>query len=388
MKTLHEKFQSTRADVFDTPTPPPAEDWKVPEIMATIGPTLEKLEDLERAIEAGATWFRLPCGYRQRPHLDNARAVRAAAELSKTAVKLLLDLPSSRPRTGLMPELRLVPGDSVLFWDPEVSKSCAGESELVNIPLPGLVQLIDKLLPRQCMWFCDGRLTFVVDELRDSLVVAHFVQGNVPLKSSNALFLPDGPSPFKPVTATDRKLLAAFAGEHVTPDWIALSFISCPEDIRDARAQIRQDFGADIRIMAKFETVASLEGAEEIIQEAQGLMVARGDLGLAVGYTRLPGVQDQLVAMARQAHKVSVIATQVLETFAETGVPQRAELSDLSVVALQQADAVMLGKETVYSPRPIECIRLAREVLTHETLRFSRHSRRHERTTSQRGVAC
>jgi len=359
----------------DTPLPRKPENWKVPEIMATIGPTLEVQEDLRSAIEAGAAWFRLPCGYRQRPHLDNARAVRDASRLTNTSVKLLLDLPSSRPRTGLMPELRLAPGNPVLFWDPELSKNFAGQSEVISIPLPGLAELIDKLTPQQRFWFCDGRLTFVVDELRDAVVLAHLVQGTVPLKSSNALFLPDGPSPFRPITPADRRLLSAFAGEHLMPDWIALSFISCPQDVREAWEEVRGIFGAEIKIMAKFETLASLECAEGIIDQVEGVMVARGDLGLAVGYTRLPEAQDQLVAMARRAQKVSVIATQILENFAETGVPQRAELSDLSLAALQQADAIMLGKETVYSPRPIECIRLAREVLTHETLRFSHGSR-------------
>ena len=104
-------------------------------------------------------------------------------------------------------------------------------------------------------------------------------------------------------------------------------------------------------------------------------MVARGDLGLAVGYMRLPSIQEQLVAAARQAGKITVVATQVLEVFAETGMPLRAELSDLSLVARQRADAVMLGKETVYSPRPIECIRFAREVMTYETRRFENCSR-------------
>ena len=104
-------------------------------------------------------------------------------------------------------------------------------------------------------------------------------------------------------------------------------------------------------------------------------MVARGDLGLAVGYVRLPSVQEQLIAAARQAGKITVVATQVLEVFAETGLPLRAELSDLSLVARQRADVVMLGKETVFSPRPIECIRFAREVLTFETRRFENGSR-------------
>src|ERR1041384_4412221 len=77
-------------------------EWKVPSIMATVGPTLEKFEDLRRAIDSGAHWFRFPCGYRQRPHLQNARDVRAAAVAAGIPVPLLLDLPSSRPRTGAM----------------------------------------------------------------------------------------------------------------------------------------------------------------------------------------------------------------------------------------------------------------------------------------------
>ena len=82
------------------------------------------------------------------------------------------------------------------------------------------------------------------------------------------------------------------------------------------------------------------------------------------------------MAAARRGGKVAVVATQVLEVFAETGLPQRAELSDLSLIARQRADVVMFGKETVYSPRPIECIRLAREVLTYETRRLENGSRR------------
>jgi pyruvate kinase len=343
--------------------------------MATIGPTLEKLEDLKRAIEAGAVWFRLPCGYRQRPHLDNARTVREAAKDARFPIRLLLDLPSSRPRTGTMTELRLTPGDQVVFWDPEVTLGVATNNGTSAVPLPGLAELMDKLVPRQRMWFCDGRLNFVVDELREKEVLTHMVYGTVPLKSSNSLFLPDSPSPFSAITPLDSKLLRSMADAKLTPDWVALSLIATPQDVRDARAEIHEVFGPEVKIMAKFETVAALEVAEEIMEEAEGIMVARGDLGLAVGYIRLPEAQERLVSVARSAGKVTVVATQVMEAFAETGLPQRAELSDLSLIARQRADAVMLGKETVYSPRPIECIRLAREVLAYETLRFEKASK-------------
>ena len=343
--------------------------------MATIGPTLEKPEDLRRAIEAGAAWFRLPCGYRQRPHIENARRVRDVAGKAKVPVQLLLDLPSSRPRTGTMMELRLVPGDRVIFWDPEVVPAISASNGTAAVPLPGLAELMDKLVPQQRMWFCDGRLNFVVDKICENEVLTHMVNGTVPLKSSNSLFLPDSPSPFSAITPLDNKLLRSMAEAKVTPDWVALSLIATPQDVREARAEIQAVFGEGVKIMAKFETVAALEAAEEIMEEAEGIMVARGDLGLAVGYIRLPEAQERLIELARRCGKVTVVATQVMEAFAETGLPQRAELSDLSLIARQRADAVMLGKETVYSPRPIECIRLAREVLAYETRRFENASK-------------
>lgn len=261
-------------------------------------------------------------------------------------------------------------GDSVLFWDPEASATAPNKNGFSLVPLPGLCDLLDKLVPNQRMLFCDGRLNFVVSERRQDTAVACLVKGTIPLKSSNSLFLPDSPSPFTAVTPQDRALLQAFTAAKVPPDWVALSLIASPQDVRDARQETREHLGCDVRLMAKFEIVAAVEQAEEILEEADGAMVARGDLGLAVGYTRLPEVQEQLVGLARRAGKPVVVATQVLEIFAETGLPQRAELSDLSLIARQRADAVMLGKETVFSARPLECIRLAREVLTHETRRF------------------
>lgn len=352
--------------------------------MATMGPTLETPEDLRRAIEAGARWFRLPCGYRQRPHLENARAVRAAAAEVEAPIQLLLDLPSSRPRTGAMQELRLKEGDQVLFWDPESGHDGPAENGVFPVPLPGLAELLGKLVPRQRMWFCDGRLNFVVDELRGPWVLARMIQGTVPLKSSNSLFLPDSPSPFRAVTPQDQALLKSFAAQDLPPDWIALSLIASAEDVRDSRSEVQAELGTTVRIMAKFETVAAVEAAEDIIAESDGIMVARGDLGLAVGYIHLPEAQEKLVAAARRAGKIAVVATQVLETFADTGLPQRAELSDLSLMASQGADVVMLGKETVFSPRPIECIRFASEVLAHESRRFHK-KRRHLPVTSYVG---
>jgi pyruvate kinase len=225
------------------------------------------------------------------------------------------------------------------------------------------------------MWFCDGRLSFTIDELHDGLVVARMEKGTIPLKSSNSIFLPDSPSPFAVMTPQDCALMQSFRAQKLLPDWIALSLVGSPDDVVSARKESREQLGAETKIMAKFETEQALGSVEEIIEAADGVMVARGDLGLAVGYIRLPEVQEMLVAAARRARKPVIVATQALEIFAETGVPQRAELSDLSLIASQRADAVMLGKETVFSPRPIECIRFAAAMLSHETRRFEQRAR-------------
>ena len=362
--------------------PGPSGTWRVPEIMATIGPTLEKTEDRQQAIKAGARWFRLPCGYRQRPHLQNSLAISAASKSVGIPVQLLLDLPSSRPRTGTMQELRLSVGDRVLFWDPEDGVAEPAQNGILHVPLPGLTALICKLKTNHRMWFCDGRLSFIIEELHHGSVLVHMEKGAIPLKSSNSIFLPDSPSPFAVMTSEDRALLQSFGEKNLRPDWIALSLVGSPEDVICARKETREHLGVETKIMAKFETEQALNWIDEIIAEADGVMVARGDLGLAVGYIRLPEAQEMLVAAARQAGKPVVVATQTLEVFAETGLPQRAELSDLSLIARQRADAVMLGKETVFSPRPIETIRFAVEMLTYETRRFERAAVVEEQTAS------
>ena len=338
--------------------------------MATIGPTLEHHEDLSRAIAAGARWFRLPCGYRQRPHIENAKTIRSAASQTSLSIKLLLDLPSSRPRTGTMQELKLAVGDRALFWDPEQPGGEPLANGIPHVPLPGLAALLPKLQVRHRMWFCDGRLSFIIHQLEANSALAQLEKGTISLKSSNSIFLPDSPSPFKVITPQDVALLENFAEQQVIPEWIALSLVGSVDDVRYARQATRELLGKKTRIMAKFETRQAIDVMHEIIEEADGIMVARGDLGLALNYIGLPGAQESLVAAARNARKPVVVATQALEVFAETGLPQRAELSDLSLIARQRADAVMLGKETVFSPRPIEAIRFANELLTHETRRF------------------
>jgi pyruvate kinase len=343
---------------------------QVPEIMATIGPTLEKPDDLRRAVEAGVRWFRLPCGYRQRPHVQNARDIRAAAAKFDFPVRLLLDLPSSRPRTGTMNDLKLDVGARILLWDSQRAPEPPLESEAAFVPLPKLNGLVKKIAPGHRVWFCDARLEFIVEEVHENGVIARLTRGVIPLKSSNAIYLPDSASPFTMVTDDDLSLLGGFVKAGIIPDWVALSLISTAEDVVAGREKVARCLGKPVNIMAKIETQLALDNLEPILEVADGTMVARGDLGPAVGFVGLPEAQARIVAASRRAGKPVVVATQILEYFAENGVPLRSEISGLSLIAQENPDAIMLGKETVFSPRPIECIRFANEVLTYETRRM------------------
>jgi pyruvate kinase/thymidylate kinase len=343
---------------------------QVPEIMATIGPTLEKIEDLRRAVEAGTRWFRLPCGYRQRPHLENARDIRAVAAEVDFPVRLLLDLPSSRPRTGAMKDLQLEAGARVLLWDSQRQAEPPVEAGAASVPLPQLQGLLGKIATGHRIWFCDARLEFVVDEVRGDGLLARLTRGAIPLKSSNSIYLPDSASPFTMVTEDDLTLLDRFAQAGIVPDWVALSLISTPEDVLAGRKKIERHLGQRVCVMAKFETQAAVDCVEPILEVADGAMVARGDLGPAVRFVGLPEAQSRIVAAFRRAGKPVVVATHILEYYAEHGVPLRAEISGLSLIAQENPDAIMLGKETVFSPRPIDCIRFATEVLTYETRRL------------------
>jgi thymidylate kinase len=236
--------------------------------------------------------------------------------------------------------------------------------------------LLDKIQQGNRVWFCDGRLQFIADEVRRDVLFAHLDRGLIPLKTSNSLYLPDSPSPFTMITTDDRALLESFTAAGLLPDWIALSLVGSAQDVVDGRKEIDCLLPGKANIMAKIETAEAWKDADSILKVSDAIMVARGDLGPAVEFIHLPEAQEELVAAAHRADKPVVVATQILEYFAESGVPQRSELSGLSLLAQQSPHVIMLGKETVFSPRPIECIQMARDVLEYETCRQDAARRR------------
>ena len=326
------------------------------EIMVTIGPTLETAQDIAAAIDAGAGWFRLPTGYRDRDHVAHALLVRDVAGHKGTDVKVLFDLPSERLRLGRIDPRDVTPGMCLSFAEPSAAVGDA-------IEVPGLDKLCGAVAPGHRVLALDGRIVLRVLEFRAGILRMVVERGDRQIKTGNSVVFPDSTADFSLVEAADIALLRKAGAAGLVPDWIALSMVTSVGQFESAVAGLRGFLPGSVRFMAKLETREILREGDEIVKASDGIMIARGDLGLVVEPEDLPEIQERLVDIARVRGKPVIVATQFLECFAASGVPQRCELTDLATAARQGASAIMLGKETVFSDYPVESVALASKCL-------------------------
>lgn len=327
------------------------------DVMATIGPTLETAESISSAIDAGAGWFRFPTGYRNRDHVTHALLVREVAKSKGSDVKILFDLPSERLRLGSISPREVAPGIELSFFDSD--GRCFGE----HVGIPGLEKLRGTIEPGHRVLALDGRIVLRVLEFDSKFLRTVVERGTGQLQTSNSVIFPDSTADFALFESADVDLLRKADAAGLVPDWIAFSMVTSVEQFNSAVTALQEFLPNSVRFMAKLETREIILKGEEIIQASDGIMVARGDLGLVVEPEELPQIQKKLVEIAKAKCKPVIVATQFLENFASSGIPQRCELTDLATAAWQGVSAIMLGKETVYSNHPIESIRLATQCL-------------------------
>ena len=326
-------------------------------VMATIGPTLETAEDISSAIEAGARWFRFPTGYRNRDHVGQALLVRDVAGIKGADVQILFDLPSERLRLGCISQREVEPGVALSFFD------SGGDGSGDGVEIPGLDKLKGVVVPGHRILALDGRIVLRVLDFGSGFMRALVERGSGRLQTNNSVVFPDSSADFSLVESADVELLRKAMASGLVPNWIALSMVTSVRQFDTAVKALREILPNSVQFMAKLETREIVHNAEGIVQASDGIMVARGDLGLVVDPEDLPQIQARLVEIARAKGKPVVVATQFLENFASSGVPQRCELTDLATAARQGASAIMLGKETVFSNHPIESIGLATRCL-------------------------
>jgi pyruvate kinase len=316
-------------------------------IVATLGPASATPERIRALFEAGADVFRINMSHTSHTALaDLHRTVRALEGEEGRPIGILVDLQGPKIRLGTLPggSRILKEGEQVRF----VRKVQADDPNDIPIPHPEVFQAMKM---RHTLLIDDGRIRLRLLSVKDYYADAIVIVGGE-IKDRKGVNLPDTLLPVSAMTPKDRSDLDAALNLGV--DWVALSFVQRPDDVADLKKVV----SGRAAVLAKIEKPKALEGLGDILEMADALMVARGDLGVELPLEAVPGRQKQIIRAARKAGKPVVVATQMLESMIAASVPTRAEVSDVASAVFDGADAVMLSAETASGAHPIEAVQV------------------------------
>ncbi|MDA8870000.1 pyruvate kinase [Rhizobiaceae bacterium] len=320
-------------------------------ILATLGPASNTAAKIEELALAGADVFRINMSHAShdlmRETVANIRGVEAKLGYP---IGILADLQGPKHRLGAFEggEADVAPGDEVtLDSDPT-----PGTKRRVQLPHP---EILEAMKVGHRLLVNDGKVAMTVVETGEGWARARVDSGTW-LADNKGVNLPDSELASGALTDKDRKDLDAVLKEEI--DWIALSFIQRPEDLAEAR----KICGNKVGILAKIEKPQAVERLDEIIDMADAIMVARGDLGVEMPLEMVPSIQKKMVRKCRRAGTPVVVATQMLESMIKAPVPTRAEVSDVANAVYEGADAVMLSAESAAGDYPVEAVKMMNSI--------------------------
>jgi pyruvate kinase len=294
---------------------------------------------------AGADAFRINMSHgAHEDHATRISSIRALEKEFGRPTTILADLQGPKLRVGTFANdsVLLKTGDTFVLDRDDTP----GDATRVNLPHP---EIHAALLPETRLLLDDGKLVLRVKSLGADRIVTQVEVGGI-LSNRKGVNVPDVVVPMAAMTEKDRRDLS-FAMQQGA-DWVALSFVQRPEDLAEAR-KLMGGYGA---LMAKIEKPAAVQRLEELLEVADGVMVARGDLGVELPPQAVPPLQKQIVAAARRMGRTVVVATQMLESMIQAPTPTRAEVSDVATAVYDGADAVMLSAETAAGAWPVEAV--------------------------------
>jgi pyruvate kinase len=328
---------------------------KSTKIIATLGPASRDEATIQALAAAGANVFRLNASHGvQADHALTYERVRRVSAALGRPLGVMLDLQGPKLRIGAFAagSVTLAAGETLCF-DLDASP---GDRFRVCLPHP---EIFSALQPGDQLLVDDGRMAFIAIEVAPGLIKARALRAGT-ISDRKGVNVPSRTLALSALSDKDRRDLQF--GLELGVDWIALSFVQRVQDVIEARELVQRR----CLLMAKIEKPAALLEIEAIIAAADGIMVARGDLGVEMPMEQVPGVQKQLVRLARAAGKPVVIATQMLESMIGSPCPTRAEASDVATAVYDGADAVMLSAETASGRYPVEAV-CAMDVIVRQT---------------------
>lgn len=325
-------------------------------IIATIGPASDSPETIAKLVEAGARIFRLNFSHGDADSFKGiVKAIRDLEEKNNFAISILQDLAGPKIRLGNIEEgtITFAKGDQAYLGP---TKPAGADKPFLPFDHPAILKTIEK---GDRMVLADGSLQFTVAEKKeDSLFVITASNFGI-VTSRKGLALPDKTVPVPALTDKDRKNLRD--GLRLGVDAVALSFVQTAQDILEAKAIIHAE-GRDVPVIAKLERQNAVQNLHEILEVADVIMVARGDLGVECPLELLPGLQKKIIKACNRAKKPVIVATQMLLSMVNNPMPTRAETTDVANAVLDGADCVMLSEETAMGNYPVETVRFMGEI--------------------------
>jgi len=323
---------------------------KKTKILATLGPATSSKEVLKEMMLAGADVFRLNFSHADYEGVkEKVRIIRELNQELGRNTGILADLQGPKLRVGAMKEgVVLEPGDKIAFKTGERFEGDANAAYMTYGAFPRDVKPGERIL------LDDGKLIFkVLDTNKVDTVNAEVVQGG-PLRSNKGVNLPN--TAISLPALTEKDIEDAIFAISLEVDWMALSFVRHAQDIKDLQELIAKHSSYKIPIISKIEKPEAITNIDEIVAHSDGIMVARGDLGVEVPAEEVPLLQKQLVQKSKEARIPVVIATQMMETMMDSLTPTRAEVNDVGNSVMDGADAVMLSGETSVGKYPVQVV--------------------------------
>jgi pyruvate kinase len=313
-------------------------------IVATLGPATDSIEKIKALFHAGADVFRINMSHTSHEDMRELHdRIRNVEEEMDRPIGILCDLQGPKLRIGEMEKKTKIKKGELFRFDLDKS---SGDKTRVYLPHK---EIIESVSVGDTLILDDGKLRMEVVEHGKDFINAMVLVGGK-LSRRKGISLPDTLLPFSAMTDKDRDDLEYAASVGV--DWIALSFVQRVGDVIEA-GELANGRAA---IMAKIEKPSAITELDDIILHSDGLMIARGDLGVEMPLEQVPGLQKHILRAARQAGKPVVVATQMLESMIEAPVPTRAEVSDVATAVFEGADAIMLSAESAVGEYPIEAV--------------------------------
>jgi pyruvate kinase len=323
---------------------------KKTKIVATLGPACSSKEVIKDMINAGVNVFRINFSHADYSDVkERIDIIRGLNDEFGYTTSILADLQGPKLRVGVMKEDVVVSKDDIITFT--TAEDVLGTAERVYMNYKEFPKDVN---PGERILLDDGKLIFeVVATDKKTEVVAKVIQGG-PLKSKKGVNLPNTKVSLPALTKKDIQD-AIFAIENDV-DWIALSFVRTPKDLQDLKDLIAKHSDHKIPIVAKIEKPEAVENIDKIVINCDGLMVARGDLGVEVPAQEVPLIQKKLILKAKTARIPVIVATQMMETMITSLTPTRAEVNDVANSVMDGADAVMLSGETSVGNYPVQVI--------------------------------